>query len=168
MKLSSDDAYRLLGINASTPLAGIKTAFRRKAKEFHPDVNKSTDAGEQFKRINEAYQLVIKLQPRQRAGTFTPDAAASPKPSKPKAGANKIYRFITAPKQTITVPEDVQSEGAVIYFMILTEFFDSKEFIYTMKPNSIANNTTLHFSNVMKSGLFRDISIKIIFDKNAG
>ena len=36
----------------------IKLAYRKKAKKYHPDLNKSPDATEMFQRINEAYEFL--------------------------------------------------------------------------------------------------------------
>ena len=48
------DLYEVLGVSRDATEADIKKAFRRKARELHPDVNKAPDAEGQFKELNEA------------------------------------------------------------------------------------------------------------------
>ena len=46
--------FQTLGISSSASIAEVKKAYRLKAKEFHPDVNNSPDAADQFRKITEA------------------------------------------------------------------------------------------------------------------
>lgn len=50
--------YRILGVAPTAPLDEITRAFRRLAKEWHPDKNKSATAAATFKQINEAYAVL--------------------------------------------------------------------------------------------------------------
>lgn len=53
------DYYDVLGITKNATEAEIKSAFRKKAKEFHPDLNKDDpNAGEKFKEVQEAYSVL--------------------------------------------------------------------------------------------------------------
>ena len=51
------DYYEVLGLSKSASQDEVKAAYRKKALEFHPDRNKSTDAEKNFKEVNEAYQV---------------------------------------------------------------------------------------------------------------
>ena len=52
------DYYEILGVSKRATDEQLKSAFRKKALEYHPDRNKSKDAEEKFKEINEAYQIL--------------------------------------------------------------------------------------------------------------
>lgn len=53
-----EDLYLILGVPKTAPQAEIQAAFKKKARELHPDVNKAPDAEEQFKRLNAAYAIL--------------------------------------------------------------------------------------------------------------
>jgi len=52
------DYYEILGVGKSSSLDEIKRAYRKLALEWHPDRNKSSNANEKFKEINEAYAVL--------------------------------------------------------------------------------------------------------------
>lgn len=59
--LGSNDPYDILGIRRSATLAEIKSAFRKLAKVWHPDLNpkRIEEATAMMKKINAAYSLLI-------------------------------------------------------------------------------------------------------------
>ena len=59
------DYYEVLGIDRNASEEEIKRAFRRLAFKYHPDHNHNDEAGEKFKEINEAYEVLC--DPEKRA-----------------------------------------------------------------------------------------------------
>ena len=59
------DYYRLLGVKATASQAEIKSAYRKLARKYHPDVNQdSKSASEQFALISKAYTILNDPQER--------------------------------------------------------------------------------------------------------
>ena len=58
------DYYEILGVEPGAGEAEIKTAYRRLARKYHPDVSKEAGAEEKFKGINEAYEALRDPQKR--------------------------------------------------------------------------------------------------------
>jgi len=59
------DYYATLGVPRNAAEKDLKAAYRRLARKYHPDVNKDPKANEQFKGINEAYEVLS--DPKKRA-----------------------------------------------------------------------------------------------------
>jgi molecular chaperone DnaJ len=56
--MTDRDYYEVLGVGREASNNDLKGAFRRLARQYHPDVNDSPDAEERFKEINEAYAVL--------------------------------------------------------------------------------------------------------------
>lgn len=79
------DYYGILGVEPSAGDAEIKTAYRRLARKYHPDVSKEAGAEEKFKAINEAYEALRdpakrKAYDQLRAGGYRPGDEVRPPP----------------------------------------------------------------------------------------
>lgn len=61
----SVDHYQVLGVDREASAEDIKKAYRKLARQLHPDVNKDADAEEKFKQITHAYEVLS--DPQQRA-----------------------------------------------------------------------------------------------------
>lgn len=86
MAVRFQDYYQTLGIPRDATAEAVKKAYRKLAREWHPDVNKAAGAGDRFKQITEAYEVLKDPKKRQlydrlgenwRAGEeFTPPPGA--------------------------------------------------------------------------------------------
>ncbi|MDF2725041.1 MAG: dnaJ [Paenibacillus sp.] len=73
--MSNRDFYEVLGVSKEASDDDIKKAYRKLARQYHPDVNKAADAEEKFKEAKEAYEVLSDSQKRSnydRFGTAEP------------------------------------------------------------------------------------------------
>lgn len=64
------DYYKILGVTKSATADELKKAYRKLAVQYHPDKNKSKEAEEKFKEINQAYEVLGNPQKRQQYDQF--------------------------------------------------------------------------------------------------
>ncbi len=62
----SKDFYAVLGVSKDATDSEITKAYRKLARKYHPDINKTADAEEKFKDITEAYDVLNNKEQRQR------------------------------------------------------------------------------------------------------
>src|SRR3954454_11421210 len=64
------DFYELLGVSRSAAAEDIKRAYRRRARELHPDANSDPNAENQFKELARAYEVLSDPDQRARYDQF--------------------------------------------------------------------------------------------------
>src|SRR4030095_15640117 len=70
MATAERDYYEVLGVRRDADETEIKKAFRRLARELHPDVSDAPDAGDRFKEVVEAYEVLSKTETRELYDRF--------------------------------------------------------------------------------------------------
>ncbi|WP_096434591.1 molecular chaperone DnaJ [Alteribacter populi] len=68
--MSKKDFYDVLGVSQDASEADVKKAYRKLARQYHPDVNKEVNAEEKFKEVKEAYDTLSDSQKRAHYDRF--------------------------------------------------------------------------------------------------
>jgi curved DNA-binding protein len=88
MPVAYKDYYAVLGVDRKASEADIRKAFRRLAKEWHPDGNKKTGANERYREINEAYEVLKDPEKRAKYDALGSDCRNGADFSPPPVGAD--------------------------------------------------------------------------------
>src|SRR2546430_9619920 len=95
MPVEFKDYYKTLGVPKSAAAADIKKAYRKLARQHHPDVSKSADASKKFKELNEANEVLSDPEKRKRYDELGPDWERYAHPSGPNAqGGDGNFRWV--------------------------------------------------------------------------
>jgi curved DNA-binding protein len=73
MPVEYKDYYKILGVGKDAKTEDVKKAYRRLARQHHPDLNKGADAERRFKEINEANEVLSDPEKRRRYDQLGPD-----------------------------------------------------------------------------------------------
>lgn len=68
--MNKKDYYEILGLTKDATTNDIKSAYRRLAKKYHPDINKEANAEEKFKEVQEAYAILSDESKRRQYDQF--------------------------------------------------------------------------------------------------
>lgn len=94
----SRDYYEVLGVARNATPDQVRSAYRKLARKFHPDVNKAKDAPEKFKEATAAYEVLSDPQKRQmydQFGQASPGGGAGPFQGRPGPGGRGGSRVYT-------------------------------------------------------------------------
>ncbi|MBC6458934.1 DnaJ C-terminal domain-containing protein [Actinomadura sp. HBU206391] len=83
----SGDFYGTLGVPRNASQEEIQRAYRKLAREYHPDVNKDPSAEDRFKDVSEAYSVLSDPETRRRYDAFGPDFRQVPPDVDPETWA---------------------------------------------------------------------------------
>merc|ERR1719350_1005986 len=72
------DLYKLLGVDRAANDSEIKKAYFKLAKQWHPDVNPSSEAAEKFAEISGAYETLSDKEKRSQYDMFGQSGGQSP------------------------------------------------------------------------------------------
>ncbi len=76
--MAKRDYYEVLGVSRDASEDDLKSAFRKLARKYHPDVNDASDAEEKFKEINEAYSVLSDEEKRAAYDRFGHEGVKGP------------------------------------------------------------------------------------------
>lgn len=73
MPVEFKDYYKILGLKKGATTEDVKRAYRKLARQYHPDLNKGPEAERRFKEINEAQEVLSDPEKRKRYDSLGPD-----------------------------------------------------------------------------------------------
>src|SRR5438067_1291018 len=114
MAVEFKDYYKILGVDRSADDKAIKSAYRKLARKFHPDVAKGKDGGDRFREINEAYEVLSDPEKRRRYDTLGPDwqRYAQPGPAGQPGGTHVEYGDLDDVQASVTISLEEAYSGA--------------------------------------------------------
>ena len=95
MAVEFKDYYAILGLKKTASADEIKQAYRRLARQHHPDLHpeaKKKEASDKFKEINEAYEVLSDPEKRKRYDALGPDWERGVPPPSPGGGGRAGFR----------------------------------------------------------------------------
>ncbi len=157
------DYYEILGVSKNATLDEIKAAYRKQALKWHPDRNKSKEAGERFKQINKAFEVLS--DPKKRAiydqygeAAFERGGAAGPTGEYYQHGPYRVYTNFGGDFSNFGFNFDF--EGFSDPFEIFEQFFGFQSpFSRRSRQRREVYQTTIDFEEAVK-GVEKEVVIK--------
>ena len=91
-----ENYYEILGVSVNSTTAEIKSAYRKLARKYHPDINKAADAMNKFKNITKAYETLSNQKLREQYNTlngfFRTETTQTTSPEKAQEEYSKDYK----------------------------------------------------------------------------
>lgn len=123
----SSNYYQILGVAETTTQDEIKKAYRRLAREFHPDVTQTSEAEALFKEINRAYDILSDSLKRADYDAQLHPAAQAPPKEAPQPGSEEAYAWQPAGQPTEETGSNASRISATAVVFLLSaagvEFF---------------------------------------------
>ncbi len=94
------DYYEILGVKRDASAQEIKSAYRKLARKYHPDVNKTKEAEAKFKDINEAYEVLSDTNKRNRYDSLGSNWQGGAEYTPPPGFENFSFNFNNGGAQT--------------------------------------------------------------------
>ena len=109
MSVEFKDYYAILGVDRSADDKAIKSAYRRLARKYHPDVAKGKDAaGDRFKEISEAYEVLSDPEKRRRYDTLGPDWQRYAQPGPGRSARRRAHGVRRGRRFLRLLPDDLR------------------------------------------------------------
>jgi curved DNA-binding protein len=90
------DYYAILGVPKDASAADIQKAYRKLARKYHPDVNKTSEAENKFKEINEAHEVLKDKEKRAKYDQFGSAWKQAQRTGSPPPGFEDIFTVFTS------------------------------------------------------------------------
>lgn len=97
MAIKFQDYYETLGVKRDSSADQLQRAYRRLARQYHPDVSKDPQAAEKFKQVNEAYDVLKDPQKRKRYDQLGSNWKAGQEFTPPPGFENFHFEFRDGP-----------------------------------------------------------------------
>lgn len=110
------DCYRILGLARNASWEDVKIAYRRLARKYHPDINQGDpQAGDKFRRVQEAYQLIRTVL----SGEEIEAKPLPPEPPPPQPPPTQKVKVETRPPKSPLSPDAKFLQDAITKVKLL-------------------------------------------------
>jgi molecular chaperone DnaJ len=117
------DYYAILGLENTATLEEIKKTYRVLAKQYHPDVNKASNATEIFNAVSEAYEVLSDAHHREEYDGHSVHGAPKQKRGSAKAAAGGSVSMGRDPAAGNDSPPDSRLERTLLLSLIVPGVF---------------------------------------------